>query len=419
MWDFVESELARAEAECNKIELSDELLENALLAQFIRDPPPPPSDKLVGKDEKESDKTRENSSGTGKDKTSDGTGVDKPEKRKYRRRSMSCGSLEEAIQDNAKKSGGGTSKTGSTSAVELTLPLFIVDKNVIPLRSTTIPRTPRGVPLFVSQLSSYPDKVAGAGYGGFLGSRPEDMRYLLPLDKIYGHDDTAYGLPGSFNSKKIELDEIAALEIEISHLEASIREERLLNEKLQSEAVGRKRKWDEICTAMTLLRSETESVLLRHNVILDTEEARMKSWEVVKEGKREEVAAEQAGTRDEDEEETEDSGEGRQVESSEAGMEESRAQDEDDLEEESEPETAMDEDLRGNADADDEVEEEDDEEEEDEEEEDEGEVDRDVRNVGMCDIVEKILLFSVMFSHRSSCPRPFAQITPIMKRKTN
>jgi len=383
MWNFVECELATAEAECNKVEVSKEELSNAILAQFIRDPSML-SDKSAGRDEKDIDKIKEVNNGTGKDKSSDSLGLDKLEKRKYRHRAMSCGSLDETAVDNSKKmpkESEDSSRSGITiSAPSLALPLSATDKNVVPWRSLTIPRTPRGVPLYISQLSSYPDKVAGAGYGGFLGNKNEDMRYLLPLDRIHGRDHAAYGLPGSHRSEMIEMNELAALEIEISHLESSIREERLLNDKLQAFAVDRKRKCDDICTAMTLLRSETENVLLRHNMILNSKEARMRSWEVVTEGRKEEVTDEQYQIRVNDDEEMED-----QIEASEAGMEESQENDEDDLEE-SEPETAVgneiDKDDIGDTDADEEDEDEDEdnpdntEEEEDmEEDDDEDEVD--------------------------------------------
>ena len=339
------------------MEVSKEELSSAILAQFIRDPSML-SDKSAGRDEKDNDKTKEANNGTGKDKSSDSLGLDKLEKRKYRRRAMSCGSIDEAVDNSKKmpKESEDSSRSAITiSAPSLALPLSATDKNVIPWRSLTIPRTPRGVPLYISQLSSYPDKVAGAGYGGFLGNKNEDMRYLLPIDRIHGRDHAAYGLPGSHRSEKIEMNELAALEIEISHLESSIREERLLNDKLQAFAVDRKRKCDDICTAMTLLRSETENVLLRHNMILNSKEARMRSWEVVTEGRKEEVAGEQYQIMNDDEE-MED-----QVESSEAGMEESQENDEDDLEE-SEPENAVgneiDKDDIGDTDADEEDEEE-------------------------------------------------------------
>jgi hypothetical protein len=387
MWDLLENELVKAEADCTNVDIPDGLLGNAILAQLIRDPPPRllTETKAAVVIEKDVEKVPTSSSNGGscKDNITKSSDADasttKVEKRKYRRRAMSCGSLEDNVAEGTKKSNNlskeedaAPSKATSgftTTFPSLTLPLSannINNKHAIPWRSLTIQRTPRGVPLYVSQLSNYPDKVAGASYRGFLGNTSMDMRYLLPLDRIHGCDNTAYGLPGSLSSKVIEMKEMARLEMEISHLEASIHEERLLNDKLKTFAIERKRKADDICTAMVLLRSETENVLLRHNIILNSKEARMKSCEVVKEGRRDDASSNPSQVSDnhdeEEMEEEEDFDAHAEAESCEAGAEEEgqAPDDEDDLDE-SEPENTTYENQRdkeelGDTDADDEVE---------------------------------------------------------------
>ncbi len=400
--DLVETELNEAELGCTNVDVPDDILGNAILAQLIRNPPVNTGNsKAVVAVEKDTEKGASSippNGGTSKDVTKSSMDVDptnttKLEKRKYRRRAMSCGSADDTggNESNTKKNHTNPSKEDdviasskvtpvvSTSVPSLTLPLSInTNELAIPWRSLTIPRTPRGVPLYISQLSSYPDKVAGASYGGFLGNKSTDMRYLLPLDKIHGCDNSAYGLPGSLQSKEIEIKEMEQLELEISHLEASIREERQRNDKLQSLAIERKRKSDEICTAMMLLRSETENLLLRHNIILNSKEARLRSWEVVKEGRKDDTSSthpsqvsdnhEEEEMIEEDDEEEEDFDVQAELESCEAGAEEEEDEDEegqapeeeDDLDE-SEPENTgfeneMDKDEVGNTDVDDEVE---------------------------------------------------------------
>ncbi len=384
--------------DCTKLDIPDDILRNAILAQLIRNPPlNTGNSKAVVTVEKDTEKVPSSTTSNGgmsKDMTKSSMDIDttnntKLEKRKYRRRAMSCGSVDDSggTESITKKNNANPSKEddvvapskvtplASTSVPSLTLPLSITTNELaIPWRALTIPRTPRGVPLYISQLSSYPDKVAGASYGGFLGNKSTDMRYLLPLDRIHGCDNSAYGLPGSLHSNEIEINEMAQLEMEISHLEASIQEERQRNDKLQSLAIERKRKSDEICTAMMLLRSETENVLLRHNIILNSKEARLRSWEVVKEGRKDDASStnpsQVSDNHDEEEmiEEEEDEEDfDRQTEllSCEAGAEEEEEEDgqapeeEDDLDE-SELENAgyeneMDKDV-GNTDVDDEVE---------------------------------------------------------------
>jgi hypothetical protein len=57
-------------------------------------------------------------------------------------------------------------------------------------------------------------------------------------------------------------------------LELELHKERTANTCLQGKIATRRKQNDEMCCTVSLLRGETEAVLQRHNILLDTPEAR-------------------------------------------------------------------------------------------------------------------------------------------------
>jgi hypothetical protein len=361
-YDNLEAELAAAESECLDYDMPPHLVEKAIFAQYVRDPPPPRAIPPPGaKDAVEKDAKGVKSEVSAKDKKETGTG----KRGRGRRKADATTQAEEAQGPNHAPKKGQSKKDAATTvsndeedhetaaprsvnssnallATEITVPptSSLLDEKIMPWKSTGYRRTPAGVPLFVSQLSSYPDSVMGACYGGFAGSAPDDMSYLVPLDKINdGNPDVLYGLPGSMHSRYTEQQDTKALQMEIAELEAHIDAEESRNMHIQSEAIDRKHKCDELCTTMALLRSETEGVLMRHNIILETEEARNKSWESLQEGKEDgALVFEGAQEEGEEEEEVHEEDAQEDVEEEEAEDDEHDDDDEDDEDDEHEEE---------------------------------------------------------------------------------
>lgn len=142
-----------------------------------------------------------------------------------------------------------------------------VDDETIPVQhvaweSRSMPRTPFGIPILVSQMSHAPDKAAGLGYGEVFGSKPSSMVFLEE------------NLPSTFKDMEKDVNDIAECREEAMELHIALQQERTINKVLQGQIIQKRKRNDEMCAMMTLLRSETEAVLGRHNILLDTQEAR-------------------------------------------------------------------------------------------------------------------------------------------------
>ena len=125
-----------------------------------------------------------------------------------------------------------------------------------------MPKTPLGVTIFTSQLSSYHDFAAAFGTEGMLGSSKSSMCWLES------------GLPPSMNQHAKVVSSVASLRDETRQLRAELEQERQWNKELQSNIISRRKANDELVAMMTLLRTETEAVVARHNILLESDQAR-------------------------------------------------------------------------------------------------------------------------------------------------
>jgi len=80
-------------------------------------------------------------------------------------------------------------------------------------------------------------------------------------------------LPASYNAQEEE-EKLAKLRREVQFLQDELHKERNDNLALQSNIVEKRKRSDELVSMMTLLRSETESILHRHNILLDSDIAK-------------------------------------------------------------------------------------------------------------------------------------------------
>lgn len=141
-------------------------------------------------------------------------------------------------------------------------------KNVVPWEAPTMPRTPPGVPLLLSQLVRVPDKGAAFGCDGMYGSKEKSMCWL------------ENNFPKSASEIAEEESDLRQITEEEEFLRQELQTERDANRDLQREIGIRRKRNDELSTMMGLLRSETESLVHRHNVLLETPEARAVSQEL-------------------------------------------------------------------------------------------------------------------------------------------
>eukprot|EP00518_Triparma_eleuthera_P003774 CAMPEP_0182455468 /NCGR_PEP_ID=MMETSP1319-20130603/1617_1 /TAXON_ID=172717 /ORGANISM="Bolidomonas pacifica, Strain RCC208" /LENGTH=458 /DNA_ID=CAMNT_0024653527 /DNA_START=134 /DNA_END=1506 /DNA_ORIENTATION=- len=131
--------------------------------------------------------------------------------------------------------------------------------------NSVAPQTPRGQPLLLSPLSSFPDKSAAVAYAGAFGSSPYDLAWFEP------------GLPSSNVAREKDQDSLSALRAECARLSALATDLRLQTLGVQRIHNERRKETEVVNAELGALRTETEAVLNRHHLVLDTPEAKRAS----------------------------------------------------------------------------------------------------------------------------------------------
>jgi hypothetical protein len=125
---------------------------------------------------------------------------------------------------------------------------------------TKQPSTPLHVPIMLSNISTAPEKSLAFGTNQAFGAKPESLCYLtenVPNDDLE-EDDT---------------EQVEALAEEASYLQSELDKERALNETLSRDIASARTKNDEWVAMLCLVRQETEAVLFRHNIIMESDPA--------------------------------------------------------------------------------------------------------------------------------------------------
>jgi hypothetical protein len=124
--------------------------------------------------------------------------------------------------------------------------------------ASKVPKIPPGVPLLLSQLAEQPGQAAAWGTGGAFGAKPDSLLWIenqVPT----APPDTAEDLP--------------ALREEVAKLNDEIEREQALNKQIQSDVISIRKRDDGLVAMMALLRTETEAVIARHNILLESDVA--------------------------------------------------------------------------------------------------------------------------------------------------
>jgi len=185
-----------------------------------------------------------------------------------RKRSDSVAETEEAAIDNNDSGNGNSSSSngGNGQKSKSVIPLGL-EPHVIPWDSVLEPQTPFEVPLLLSCLSSATDKAVG-----FVTDKanPTAITWLEST------------LPASTSAYNASAEDLARLREEARVLNEELSREGKRNTKLRVQIADERKRGDSMVAMMQLLRSETEAVLERHNIIMETPEARAKSAELHK-----------------------------------------------------------------------------------------------------------------------------------------
>jgi len=142
-----------------------------------------------------------------------------------------------------------------------------MEPHVIPWDCMVEPQTPYEVPILLSCLSSATD-----GALGYVTDRSNPTAITLLTST----------LPTSTSAFTPNADELYKYKEEARLLEEELHRETELNTELQRQMIASRSRGDEMAALMQLMRSETEAVLERHNLIMETPEARAKAAELHK-----------------------------------------------------------------------------------------------------------------------------------------
>lgn len=138
------------------------------------------------------------------------------------------------------------------------------------LRNSKLPETPFDVPLLLSNISSVPEKTVAYSVNGIFGSHPESLCWTdQDIDVDVPDDaDAAGGVGDGSNS---------LLKEKVEFLKAELRKERKLTQEFYGKITQQRVREDEWVAMLCLLRQETDSVLHRHNILLESDIGKMAS----------------------------------------------------------------------------------------------------------------------------------------------
>ncbi|KAL7469589.1 hypothetical protein ACHAXS_009852 [Conticribra weissflogii] len=236
VWNNVDAQLKEAEIACMELETPDELLQ-----------------MITSSDGSSSDRSNHNNQTRSPTRKSSSDDTDGGSKK--RSRSESIASTEEGTD-----SSDGKEKRGSK-----TLPPSGAEPHVIPWDSVVDPMTPYEMPVVLSCLSAAPDKTVGYLMDK---SKPDAITWL---------ESTLPESSAAYDSDKIELEKLRE---EARLLKDELAKEIESNTELQKEINSSRVKNNQMVCMMQVLRNETEAVLERHNLLLETPEARAKAAEL-------------------------------------------------------------------------------------------------------------------------------------------
>lgn len=180
-----------------------------------------------------------------------------------------------------------------------------LEPHVIPWDCMVEPQTPYEVPLLLSCLSSATDRAVGYVTDK---TNPTAITWLEST------------LPETTAAFEADAEDHGKLRDEARILEEELKRESDRNTELQKQIINSRSRSDEMVALMQLIRTETEAVLERHNVVMETPEAVAKSAELHKKLLEEEKLRNPTAEGEEENEDDSSSGE-------EDGEEEDRSDD--------------------------------------------------------------------------------------------
>lgn len=167
--------------------------------------------------------------------------------------------LKVRTEDKSGNDGSGCPMLAVWSSTEEELKTILKNKRKVTMNwvNTVEPTIPRNVPQYASVLSKLPNQCLGFAASDILGSNKSSMVYVSAPDPDCPLDEST-----------------ASLEAEVAKLEHELQAEMNRNEKLLDKSAKARKSHDEWVAMISLVRQETEAVLHRHNVLLESDEVR-------------------------------------------------------------------------------------------------------------------------------------------------
>ncbi|GMI10749.1 hypothetical protein TrVE_jg12878 [Triparma verrucosa] len=165
------------------------------------------------------------------------------------------GIVQESLKGNFKKEDGALRKNNPRqplkSQVKAAKPPILWENSIEP-------PVPRGLPLLLTPLSSDPMKACASSYATIFGSSASSLTWLET------------GMPNSTLVRESELDSLAMIKAECAALTEKATSLRLSTLKTQAETSLHRSNTQSLNSRLQFLRTETEAILSRHQLVVDS-----------------------------------------------------------------------------------------------------------------------------------------------------
>jgi hypothetical protein len=212
---------------------------------------------------------------------------------------IACRQISSSSTAVATTTGSGKSKASKKDAV-------------LSWKATKLTATPTNVPLLLSAVSTVPEKSLAWKCGGVFGSKPESLAWMeshLPApDQIpvavttNTTSDTTAAAQMANKTVDTDTDQVEALREELQFIGRELDKERDSSKSYAHKIAQLRTQNDEWVAMMGLIRQETESVLHRHHILLESDMAMQASERLHHEHEEERIADETSHKEEEEEE---------------------------------------------------------------------------------------------------------------------
>jgi len=142
---------------------------------------------------------------------------------------------------------------------------------IVPIPSSKLPYTPFDVPLLLSCSSDAPEKTLAFSTCQAFGAKGESLCWVTSSLHRSGTDDAADNMDDDDND--IDISDINMLTDQVHMLQSELAAERELSQECTRKMVHTRNMHNQWVAMMGLLRQETEAILYRNNILMESDMA--------------------------------------------------------------------------------------------------------------------------------------------------